>query len=129
MDGSGAGAVAGHERVAVDASHRVDRHQPARVLLRLQRVLRVAHEDLVAQQVLPGEALAADRLDLLQPPGGEVVRLREELRAVEVGQLVVVAVVALEGGLQRSEEHTSELQSLMRSSYAVFCFKKKRRRT
>src|SRR3546814_1912409 len=26
----------------------------------------------------------------------------------------------------RSEEHTSELQSLMRSSYAVFCLKKKR---
>src|SRR3546814_4195090 len=25
----------------------------------------------------------------------------------------------------RSEEHTSELQSLMRSSYAVFCWKKK----
>src|SRR3546814_4802754 len=31
-----------------------------------------------------------------------------------------------EGFLQpRSEEHTSELQSLMRNSYAVFCFKKK----
>src|SRR3546814_4953048 len=28
-------------------------------------------------------------------------------------------------GLQRSEEHTSELQSLMRISYAVFCLKKK----
>src|SRR3546814_10471596 len=27
----------------------------------------------------------------------------------------------------RSEEHTSELQSLMRHSYAVFCFKKKNR--
>src|SRR3546814_2452224 len=27
-------------------------------------------------------------------------------------------------GLQRSEEHTSELQSLMRISYAVFCLKK-----
>src|SRR3546814_7159690 len=27
--------------------------------------------------------------------------------------------------LKRSEEHTSELQSLMRISYAVFCFKKK----
>src|SRR3546814_9873492 len=26
---------------------------------------------------------------------------------------------------QRSEEHTSELQSLMRNSYAVFCLKKK----
>src|SRR3546814_18025735 len=29
------------------------------------------------------------------------------------------------GGLARSEEHTSELQSLMRISYAVFCLKKK----
>src|SRR3546814_4858640 len=30
---------------------------------------------------------------------------------------------------ERSEEHTSELQSLMRSSYAVFCLKKKQRLT
>src|SRR3546814_7427931 len=29
----------------------------------------------------------------------------------------------------RSEEHTSELQSLMRISYAVFCLKKKNKRT
>src|SRR3546814_7973054 len=29
---------------------------------------------------------------------------------------------------QRSEEHTSELQSLMRISYAVFCLKKKKTR-
>src|SRR3546814_791254 len=29
------------------------------------------------------------------------------------------------GGVSRSEEHTSELQSLMRISYAVFCLKKK----
>src|SRR3546814_6401076 len=28
-------------------------------------------------------------------------------------------------GIDRSEEHTSELQSLMRISYAVFCLKKK----
>src|SRR3546814_8352105 len=33
---------------------------------------------------------------------------------------------ALGGGLVRSEEHTSELQSLMRISYAVFCLKKKK---
>src|SRR3546814_5986866 len=32
--------------------------------------------------------------------------------------------VALRPGLTRSEEHTSELQSLMRISYAVFCLKK-----
>src|SRR3546814_9703491 len=31
----------------------------------------------------------------------------------------------LQGRYQRSEEHTSELQSLMRNSYAVLCLKKK----
>src|SRR3546814_3773539 len=32
-------------------------------------------------------------------------------------------------GEARSEEHTSELQSLMRNSYAVFCLKKKKKTT
>src|SRR3546814_6361970 len=46
--------------------------------------------------------------------------------------LVVLATVCygvalnLVAPLQRSEEHTSELQSLMRISYAVFCLKKKK---
>src|SRR3546814_1793280 len=31
------------------------------------------------------------------------------------------------GAMLRSEEHTSELQSLMRISYAVFCLKKKKK--
>src|SRR3546814_4175150 len=35
------------------------------------------------------------------------------------------AVVIMDGCATRSEEHTSELQSLMRISYAVFCLKKK----
>src|SRR3546814_4997077 len=33
------------------------------------------------------------------------------------------------GPMTRSEEHTSELQSLMRISYAVFCLKKKKKNT
>src|SRR3546814_9759566 len=33
------------------------------------------------------------------------------------------------GHVRRSEEHTSELQSLMRISYAVFCLKKKTKHT
>src|SRR3546814_11538988 len=36
------------------------------------------------------------------------------------------SAVAVEDHEIRSEEHTSELQSLMRSSYAVFCLKKKK---
>src|SRR3546814_8094464 len=35
-------------------------------------------------------------------------------------------VAALQPQARRSEEHTSELQSLMRISYAVFCLKKKK---
>src|SRR3546814_2685606 len=45
------------------------------------------------------------------------------------GELVRIGVKAAAGigdADQRSEEHTSELQSLMRISYAVFCLKKKK---
>src|SRR3546814_6847233 len=38
--------------------------------------------------------------------------------------LETCAVGCFQGGNNRSEEHTSELQSLMRISYAVFCLKK-----
>src|SRR3546814_2043320 len=40
---------------------------------------------------------------------------------IEAGRVVDVGI-----GRERSEEHTSELQSLMRISYAVFCLKKKK---
>src|SRR3546814_4568670 len=36
------------------------------------------------------------------------------------------ALDAPDPAIRRSEEHTSELQSLMRNSYAVFCLKKKK---
>src|SRR3546814_2364338 len=36
-------------------------------------------------------------------------------------------ILAFRLNVQRSEEHTSELQSLMRISYAVFCLKKKKK--
>src|SRR3546814_4411216 len=40
---------------------------------------------------------------------------------------IIVTAQKREQSLHRSEEHTSELQSLMRISYAVFCLKKKRK--
>src|SRR3546814_8755347 len=43
----------------------------------------------------------------------------------KIGLTVVGPEVPLVAGV-RSEEHTSELQSLMRISYAVFCLKKKK---
>src|SRR3546814_21083338 len=40
-------------------------------------------------------------------------------------QAAIGRASGIELALDRSEEHTSELQSLMRNSYAVFCLKKK----
>src|SRR3546814_2055585 len=52
------------------------------------------------------------------PPAAPVIRISsEDIR--NAGQ----------SDLGRSEEHTSELQSLMRISYAVFCLKKKKKHT
>src|SRR3546814_9103721 len=47
--------------------------------------------------------------------------------AIPIGHAGVshAPIDALDKLLARSEEHTSELQSLMRNSYAVFCLKKK----
>src|SRR3546814_5078987 len=45
------------------------------------------------------------------------------LPPISVG--MIDASATRSAAMPRSEEHTSELQSLMRSSYAVFCLKKK----
>src|SRR3546814_4928669 len=53
----------------------------------------------------------------------------EAARAGDAGKgFAVVAGEVKALATQRSEEHTSELQSLMRISYAVFCLKKKKKK-
>src|SRR3546814_6290402 len=47
-------------------------------------------------------------------------------RALHNLQLLADKYFGVEALVARSEEHTSELQSLMRISYAVFCLKKKK---
>src|SRR3546814_6474898 len=54
------------------------------------------------------------------------VRLFTRIRALALERLGESAVPTIELSAMRSEEHTSELQSLMRISYAVFCLKKKK---
>src|SRR3546814_5999087 len=70
-------------------------------------------------------------LDLLEFVG-DIFAVREPFEHDDVMRLMLREVVlilvfprALRGRVERSEEHTSELQSLMRISYAVFCLKKK----
>src|SRR3546814_7032745 len=59
-------------------------------------------------------------------PAGAALALSLRLH---LRQLRRPAVPAARRNLLRSEEHTSELQSLMRISYAVFCLKKKQTKT
>src|SRR3546814_9197484 len=47
------------------------------------------------------------------------------LQKLDVARQRQEALAAVQGDRLRSEEHTSELQSLMRISYAVFCLKNK----
>src|SRR3546814_9229686 len=67
----------------------------------------------------PDRAAVADALR-------QLVRRHEILRTCfhSLSEMDVPLQAALDPG-SRSEEHTSELQSLMRISYAVFCLKKK----
>src|SRR3546814_5672953 len=84
-----------------------------------------------AEAVTPRPAdLAAERACILgcavMTGIGSVINIAE----VQAGDSVAVVGCGGVGlnviqGARRSEEHTSELQSLMRISYAVFCLKKK----
>src|SRR3546814_9290233 len=75
----------------------------------------------------PDDATAADLHAGVAHMGQRIqsilVGTRGDDGAVMLGRGIEIVVVVVEA---RSEEHTSELQSLMRISYAVFCLKKKK---
>src|SRR3546814_6398854 len=66
------------------------------------------------------QAVRTERLPAVDQPAPASPRLRSPY-----ARLADPAAAARSGIAGRSEEHTSELQSLMRISYAVFCLKKK----
>src|SRR3546814_8542688 len=72
----------------------------------------------VGRAILVAEGMAADD-DRVGPAGDEAGDVLHHDRFAEDDAAQEVADRAV-----RSEEHTSELQSLMRLSYAVFCLKK-----
>src|SRR3546814_9454780 len=61
------------------------------------------------------------RMRRLFPEREILLRSEGTLRFLKISSKVQIGIAAA-----RSEEHTSELQSLMRTSYAVFCLKKKK---
>src|SRR3546814_9004426 len=84
---------------------------------------------LVGAIVEPGKSLFHWRAHYIQRTfdGARSLAFDATLRVFRIHAHVKETVKAQAWGQQacRSEEHTSELQSLMRISYAVFCLKKK----
>src|SRR3546814_2742009 len=99
---------------------------PAALRLRLlfDQALQRIHIAVVEAVGLEGRGL------LLDQRLRQVEQFRIRLRILYVPEIALGAVhligVAQRFQHHRSEEHTSELQSLMRISYAVFCLKKKK---
>src|SRR3546814_4518153 len=78
---------------------------------------------IVNPQTRQGEARIAIKPDANIRPGG-FASARIMAGSADQPLLPESAVQSDSSGAFRSEEHTSELQSLMRISYAVFCLKK-----
>src|SRR3546814_7248263 len=102
---------AGHVIIAVtfllDLGHRLDLvREPCGIHELGIDFGEIHHREIKARKLVDGEAQA-------------LLALRRAPRPAELAPSLLLKNTA------RSEEHTSELQSLMRISYAVFCLKKK----
>src|SRR3546814_1239527 len=78
-------------------------------------------EQLLTMRVFTGLTL----LDTIQGTVGAVSLIPDAITPHEEAVYTNIAFMESVHAKSRSEEHTSELQSLMRISYAVFCLKKK----
>src|SRR3546814_2036895 len=100
------GIVSGDDGKAI-----TERHTPADEVMNLPGDYRkVTSETPILGAPLPGDL------------GGPILERQRQL-GLEPGSTTGMTPA------ERSEEHTSELQSLMRISYAVFCLKKKNKNT
>src|SRR3546814_4875296 len=93
-------------------STRTDTLFPYTTLFRSQRLMNAAADQAQDLGLTYGKALTDDQAANLKQDMVWMVETQVN------GEKVLAPIV-------RSEEHTSELQSLMRISYAVFCLKKK----
>src|SRR3546814_1319077 len=86
----------------------------------------VGQSALLSSDAWPGRGIRGHVRELTPAgdPDQRAFRVRlglDESEPLPIGMTLEINIVV------RSEEHTSELQSLMRISYAVFCLKKKKK--
>src|SRR3546814_4314435 len=109
---------------------------PYTTLFRSADVGRVARGPLIGGRVVAARVLGVagrggDRAIGPRSCRGRLVEPSGQLVPARLDLVLGVGVVERRGdpvGRRRSEEHTSELQSLMRISYAVFCLKKNKQK-
>src|SRR3546814_4165337 len=108
---------------AVDHLHHVDRQLDVHVALDPTPTLGIGK--LLCRLRHQAVAIVVEPVD--QRPDRRVLLVFQQGGIVEGSDQMRLAAEQLQQSLviDRSEEHTSELQSLMRISYAVFCLKKK----
>src|SRR3546814_2713587 len=111
----------------------VNRNAHQAAILRLQRRLAELVRVHFTQPLVPLHMQSAARF--AEQPGKGFIKARHALAALPTTHLQSIGLQSVDAGAQRrdplvrSEEHTSELQSLMRISYAVFCLKKNTQHT
>src|SRR3546814_9724817 len=79
-----------------------------------------------------GRSMAGDMASTAAPSSSGTATATGRRRPSDTSTTIqsrAIATIGKAATTTRSEEHTSELQSLMRISYAVFCLKKKNRHT
>src|SRR3546814_2166148 len=80
---------------------------------------------LLRKRSANAETLVSERISRFHSASIVSSRVDEDV-STPSRSVISSTIVSLSARIVRSEEHTSELQSLMRTSYAVFCLKKKK---
>src|SRR3546814_1291694 len=107
-------------------STRTDTLFPYTTLFRSNASISFGIEEAILLSPARGEGSISDRAATEQESSGRI-GLHERAQAIDRRIPLIGNPVETDPDVgERSEEHTSELQSLMRISYAVFCLKKKK---
>src|SRR3546814_2585524 len=108
-----------HAALGFRLEHAVVGPQPLAHTIHVQRAAAVGHINAVRAVAFHQQGLLGQRLGVDHVAHHQKARYIHTEIAGDTDMLL---------GNVRSEEHTSELQSLMRISYAVFCLKKKKKK-
>src|SRR3546814_7294710 len=92
----------------------------------MKTLVTTAADETEPEEVREAAREAVEAIDRGAPVRNGYDRVKEMRRSVETSTVEPERKRANDP-TERSEEHTSELQSLMRISYAVFCLNKKKR--